>query len=152
MCTVPPPTQLAVQALLVRMNFPFGPDLHRWGSSQGRGMKKLRRATAISSWVKSPSSESGPFSRSTTCSPASASGSAIGPRPAPLPPTTTSTSESAIRLALPRLAGLVVVMPRGIGAAAPAVAEADELPATPSAVPAVDRVPEQPFHGERDEQ
>ena len=53
MCTVPPPTQLAVQAWLVREYFPLCPTRQRCGSSQGRGMKKLRRLMEISSWVKS---------------------------------------------------------------------------------------------------
>ena len=53
MWTVPPPTQLAVQASLVRAYLPVWPTRQRCGSSQGRGMKKLRRAMAISSWVKS---------------------------------------------------------------------------------------------------
>src|SRR5678816_60558 len=77
----------------------------------------------------------------------------MGAPPAPLPTTTTSTSEKDMSgSAFPGFAAVVVVMvPGGIDAPAPALAEADQLPATAGAVAAVHRIAEEPLHGEPDE-
>src|SRR5215475_1027734 len=77
----------------------------------------------------------------------------MGAPPAPLPTTTTSTSEKDMpRLTFPGLAAVVVVMvPGRIGTPAPALAEADQLPAAAGPVAAVRRITEQPLHGEPDE-
>src|SRR5262245_48056839 len=77
----------------------------------------------------------------------------MGAPPAPLPTTTTSTSEKDMCwLPFPGLAAVVMVMvPGGVGTSAPALAEADQLPAAAGPVAAVRGIAEQPLHGEPDE-
>src|SRR2546421_3485383 len=133
MCTVPPPTQQAIQPSALRSAAPPWRET-MWGSRDGSGTKKSRRHTASSSWKKSFAPWCGPRSSSSTRSPARASDHAAAPPPAPEP--TTQASKTSVAMAA---AGLAQVR----------LGEADGSPADLAVVAAVDGVGEEAFQGQR---